>query len=100
MAFTYCFCRPFPPNLSIIERLWEFTKKKILYAKYYDKPNLFHQAVQEFFEEINENFKLELHSLLTLKFQFFNNQNSLIYPLSSIDSEIEVQYMNAWQISA
>lgn len=75
------FLPPYSPNLNIIERLWKFTKKKILYAKYYDKPKLFHKAVQEFFEEINQNFKSELYSLLTLKFQFFDNQNSLIYPL-------------------
>jgi len=42
---------------------------------------LFHQAVQGFFEGINQNFKSELYSLLTLKFQFFDDKNSLIYPL-------------------
>ena len=75
------FLPPYSPNLNIIERLWKFTKKKILYAKYYEKPKLFHQAVQKFFAEINLNFKTELSSLLTLKFQFFDDKNSLIYPL-------------------
>jgi len=75
------FLPPYSPNLNIIERLWKFTKKKILYAKYYNKPKLFHQAVQGFFEGINQNFKSELYSLLTLKFQFFDDKNSLIYPL-------------------
>ena len=28
------FLPPYSPNLNIIERLWKFTKKKILYAKY------------------------------------------------------------------
>ena len=32
------FLPPYSPNLNIIERLWKFTKKKILYAKYYDTP--------------------------------------------------------------
>ena len=75
------FLPPYSPNLNIIERLWKFTKKKILYAKYYDKPKLFHQAIQNFFQEINQNFKIELTTLLTLKFQFFDNKKSLIYPL-------------------
>ena len=75
------FLPPYSPNLNIIERLWKFTKKEILYAKYYDKPKLFHQAIQNFFKEINQNFKIELSTLLTLKFQFFDDENSLIYPL-------------------
>jgi transposase len=75
------FLPPYSPNLNIIERLWKFTKKKILYAKYYDKPQLFHQEIQNFFKEINQKFKTELSTLLSLKFQFFDDKNSLIYPL-------------------
>jgi transposase len=30
------FLPPYSPNLNIIERLWRFTKKKILYGQYYD----------------------------------------------------------------
>lgn len=75
------FLPPYSPNLNIIERLWKFTKKEILYAKYYDKPKLFHQAILNFFEQINQNCKQQLSSLLTLKFQFFDDENSLIYPL-------------------
>ena len=75
------FLPPYSPNLNIIERLWKFTKKKILYAKYYDKPKLFHQAIQDFFAGINQKYKADLSTLLTLKFKFFDNENSLIYPL-------------------
>jgi transposase len=82
------FLPPYSPNLNIIERLWKpacpvgrFTKKEILYGKYYEKPDLFHQAIENFFEGINQNFKSHLSTLLTLKFQFFDNNNSLIYPL-------------------
>ena len=75
------FLPPYSPNLNIIERLWKFTKKEILYAKYYDKPKLFHQAIQNFFEQINQSFKPALSTLLTLKFQFFDGKDSLIYPL-------------------
>ena len=75
------FLPPYSPNLNIIERLWKFTKKEILYGKYYDKPKLFHQAIQNFFDQINQKFKSELSTLLTLKFQFFDDKDSLIYTL-------------------
>jgi transposase len=75
------FLPPYSPNLNIIERLWKFTKKKILYAKYYNNPQDFHQTIQSFFKDINQNFQEELKSLLSLKFQFFDNKKSLIYPL-------------------
>ncbi len=75
------FLPPYSPNLNIIERLWKFTKKKILYAKYYNNPKQFHEAIQGFFDGINKNLQGELKSLLSLKFQFFDNKKSLIYPL-------------------
>jgi transposase len=75
------FLPPYSPNLNIIERLWKFTKKKILYARYYENPKKFHEAVQTFFSTLTENYKPELMSLLALKFQFFDKKDSLIYPL-------------------
>jgi transposase len=75
------FLPPYSPNLNIIERLWKFTKKKILYAKYYNKPQDFHNAIQNFFININQKYQSDLKSLLSLKFQFFDKKNTLIYPL-------------------
>lgn len=66
------FLPPYSPNLNIIERLWKFTKKKILYAQYYDSPHKFHTAIKCFFNNINQNNNCELQKLLTLKFQFFD----------------------------
>jgi len=71
---------PYSPNLNIIERLWKLTKKKILYAKYYETPYKFHKAVTGFFQTINQKYNADLKNLLTLKFQFFKNENALIYP--------------------
>ena len=65
------FLPPYSPNLNIIERLWKFTRKKILNAKYYDKPAAFHNAINTFFSQINLKSKKELKSIMTLKFQFF-----------------------------
>jgi transposase len=66
------FLPPYSPNLNIIERLWKFTKKEILNAQYYDAPAKFHDAITTFFQNINQNNKSDLHNLLTLKFQFFD----------------------------
>lgn len=81
MNIELLFLPSYSPNLNIIERLWKFTKKKILYAKYYETPAKFHQAITGFFQTINQKHKDDLVNLLTLKFQFFQNQNALIYPL-------------------
>lgn len=81
LGITLLFLPSYSPNLNIIERLWRFTKKKILYAKYYESPMKFHGAITGFFQTINQNYKGELQNLLTLKFQSFQNQNVLIYPV-------------------
>lgn len=44
LNITLLFLPSYSPNLNIIERLWKFTKTSILYAKYYDTPDKFHQA--------------------------------------------------------
>jgi transposase len=76
------FLPPYSPNLNIIERLWKFTKKQILHARYYAKPAAFHQAIREFFGSINtESKKEKLSSLLSLRFQLFNKEKLRIYPL-------------------
>jgi len=81
MDIELLFLPSYSPNLNIIERLWKFTKKKILYAKYYETPAKFHQAITGFFQTVNQKYKDDLVNLLTLKFHFFQNKNVLIYPL-------------------
>lgn len=66
------FLPPYSPNLNIIERLWKYTKKEILNAEYYDAPAKFHSTITTFFQNINQNNKADLQNLLTLKFQFFD----------------------------
>lgn len=81
LGIILLFLPSYSPNLNIIERLWKFTKKKILYAKYYDTPSKFHNVIVEFFQTINHKYNADLKNLLTLKFQFFKNQNAEIYPV-------------------
>jgi transposase len=72
------FLPSYSPNLNIIERLWKFTKKKILYAKYYETPTKFHDAITGFFQTINQKYHSDLSNLLTLKFQYFQNTKTII----------------------
>ncbi len=81
LGITLLFLPPYSPNLNIIERLWKFTKKEILYAKYYDTPAKFHQAITGFFQTVNQKHKEELKNLLTLKFQLFNNEDAEFYTM-------------------
>jgi len=73
------FLPSYSPNLNIIERLWKFTKKKILYAKYYDTPKKFHTAITNFFNDVSQKHMEDLENLLTLKFQYFDNDAAEIY---------------------
>ena len=62
------FLPSYSPNLNLIERLWKFMKKKVLYNKYYEKFDTFKEVTLGFFENIQQ-YKPELDSLLTNNFQ-------------------------------
>lgn len=65
------FLPSYSPNLNLIERLWKFMKKQVLYNKYYEKFDTFKQTTLGFFENIQQ-YKTELNSLLTNNFQSLN----------------------------
>ena len=76
LGIELLFLPPYSPNLNIIERLWKFTKKKILYGKYYENHILFHLAIRDFFDSVSVNYKTDLEKLLSLNFQLFDNFNA------------------------
>ena len=61
------FLPPYAPNLNLIERLWKFFKKKILYNHYFETFDEFRTACEEFFRSPKKHHR-ELRSLLTEKF--------------------------------
>jgi len=64
------FLPPYSPNLNLIERLWKFFKKTILYNKYYQTFKEFKSACLSFFDKANLSKHVkELRSLLTENFQ-------------------------------
>jgi len=36
---------PYSPNLNLIERLWRFVKKQVLYSRHYDKFDAFKESI-------------------------------------------------------
>jgi transposase len=66
------FLPPYSPNLNVIERLWKFFKKKILYNKYYEKFEHFVSSCKNFFR-YGKKYKAELRTCLTDNFHLFKN---------------------------
>lgn len=48
------FLPSYSPNLNLIERLWKFFKKKVLYNTYYENIRVFRTACINFFSNINK----------------------------------------------
>ena len=61
----------YSPNLNLIERLWRFTKKKLLSNKYYSSFMKFKAVLDDFFEIDIWKMKKELKLLMNDKFQIF-----------------------------
>ena len=61
----------YSPNLNLIERFWKFVKKQCLYSKYYPDSASFQQAILTCIEQAPTTHHVELKSLLTLRFQTF-----------------------------
>lgn len=68
LGITLEYMPPYSPNLCLIERLWKFFKKKVIHNKYYETFTEFHDFVCAFFQNW-DSWKLELQSLLSLKFE-------------------------------
>jgi len=59
----------YSPNLNLIERLWKFVKKQVLYSKYYTDFTSFSGAITHCLAQTHTQHKVALDSLLTLRFQ-------------------------------
>jgi len=71
LGIELLFLPPYSPNLNLIERLWKFVKKEVLYGKYYDQFDKFQAAITSCLNQTETRHKKALDSLLTLKFQTF-----------------------------
>jgi len=66
------FLPSYSPNFNLIERLWKFVKKKCLYSKYYSDFKQFKNAIRNVLSNLDK-YNEELNTLLTAKFQTFDN---------------------------
>lgn len=73
LGIELLFLPSYSPNLNLIERLWKFVKKQCLYSHYYEKFADFKQAIVDCLAEVSGQYKEQLSSLLSLKFQTFEN---------------------------
>lgn len=63
------FLPPYSPNLNLIERIWGFTKRTLIYNQYFDDYEEFSESIIHFLRNMHLNFKEELISLLEQNFQ-------------------------------
>lgn len=67
----------YSPNLNLIERLWRFVKKEVLAGRYYEDFARFKSAIVECLDQVEGTYSEAIASLLTLKFQTFDNPQLL-----------------------
>ena len=67
------FLPTYSPNLNLIERLWGFVKGTCLYAKYYHSFADFKTSILQCLSETERKHAGQLKTLLTLRFQTFEN---------------------------
>lgn len=68
---------PYSPNLNLIERLWRFYKKNVLYNRYYKSLEEMRWTTNVFFKNLNRH-KAELRVLMCEKFQIIEPKFSEI----------------------
>lgn len=73
LGITLLFLPSYSPNLNLIERLWKFIKRRACYGRYHASFADFRAAVEEVLAEISTRHAADLGSLMTLKFQRFEN---------------------------
>jgi transposase len=66
------FLPSYSPNLNLIERLWKFIKKQVLYGKHYATFAEFCAAIDGCLAKIPTDHRERLNSLMTHNFQTFN----------------------------
>jgi len=66
------FLPSYSPNLNLIERLWKFVKKQVLYGRHYATFDDFRAAIDGSLAKIPTEHREKLQSLMTHNFQTFN----------------------------
>ena len=73
LGITLLYLPSYSPNLNLIERLWKFIKRRALYGRYHPTFAEFQAAIQEVLDGLSTTHAEKLKSLMTLKFQRFED---------------------------
>ena len=77
MNIELLFLPSYSPNLNLIERLWKFVKKQVLYGRHYNSFAEFRGAINGCLGKITTDHRKPLETLMTHKFQTFDNVSFL-----------------------
>ena len=72
LNLTLLFLPSYSPNLNLIERLWKFIKKQVLYGKHYATFDEFITAIDGCLDKIPKEHREPLKTLMTHNFQMFD----------------------------
>ena len=73
LGITLLYLPSYSPNLNLIERLYKFIKRSALYGRYHPTFAQFQAAIQEVLDGLSTTHAEKLKSLMTLKFQRFED---------------------------
>jgi hypothetical protein len=73
LGMTLVYLPSSSPNLNRIERLWKFTKRRALSGRYHPTFAEFRAAIEEVLDGLSTTHAEQLKTLMTLKFQLFED---------------------------
>ena len=73
LGIELLFLPSYSPNLNLIERLWKFIKRRAIYGRYHPTFTQFRAAVEATIDRLSTDHAADLASLMTLKFQRFED---------------------------
>ena len=73
LGIALLFLPSYSPNLNLIERLWKFIKRRSLYGRYHPTFAGFRAAIEETIDGLSTTHADKLKTLMTLKFQQFED---------------------------
>jgi len=77
LGITLSYLPSYSPNLNLIERLWKFIKRRALYGRYYPTFADFRAGIEQVLDELSTTHAAQLRTLMTLRFQRFEEVSLL-----------------------